>query len=70
MKQRDSIELEAFILLSTARMAIRRKHSEAAERELNTILPELETKFWQAVQQGELPDKATAARVFAEVISE
>jgi len=70
MRQRDSLEVESFILLKVARAAIRMKHSIAAERELNDVLPTLEKAFWQKVQQGELPDQATAAKVFAEVVGE
>lgn len=67
MRQRDSIELEAFILLKVARAAIRMDYSIKAERKLNDVLPTLEKAFWEEVQQGALPDTATAAKVFDEV---
>ena len=70
MKQRDSIEVESFILLKVARAAIRMKHSIAAEREINATLPALEAEFWRQVQQGELPNEVTARAALTAVLGD
>ena len=60
MRQRTEIEMEAFLLLTVTRAAIRMKHKLAAERELNTVLPAVEAAFNRAVHEGALPDAITA----------
>ena len=62
MQHKDDIELRRAALLKAARSAIRLKHSLAADAELNEVLPELESRFMQYVQRGEVPEVALLLR--------
>jgi hypothetical protein len=55
MPRRDKVDQARAEMLKTVRTAIRLKHSLAADRELNDVLPEAERKFNAAVMKGELP---------------
>jgi hypothetical protein len=52
---RDKVDQARADLLKTVRTAVRLKHSLAADRELNEVLPEAERKFNAAIMKGELP---------------
>lgn len=54
--QRTEIEQARYEAVKVLRAAVRLRHSIAADRELNEVLPEFEKAFNRAVQQGELPD--------------
>jgi hypothetical protein len=52
---RDKVEQARANTLKVIRMAVRLKHSIAADEELNEVLPRAEAKFNAAVNRGELP---------------
>lgn len=62
MIQKDDIELRRAALLKAARSAVRLRHSLEADAELNELLPELERRFHQSIQQGQLPSVADMLR--------
>jgi hypothetical protein len=51
-RKKDNIELDLAGILKTARTSIRLKHSLAADREINEVLPEIETTFQKALITG------------------
>ncbi len=54
MNKKSEIELERQILIKTVKSLVRLKHSVAADRELNDLLPEKVMEFENAVQHGQL----------------
>ena len=54
MYKKSDAELERFIITKATRTIVRLKHSLAADRELNEILPARLEEFDAAVQRGEL----------------
>lgn len=55
MTPKDDIELRRAELLKRARNIVRTNHSIEADRELNTLLPALESEFMKRVSIGYLP---------------
>lgn len=52
MKQLTDTELAWAALVKAVRSQVRLKHSLAADRELNTLIPEIEKDFMAAVKAG------------------
>lgn len=52
---RDQVDQARVETLKIIRAAVRLKHSLAADRELNDVLPEAELRFNAAVSRGKLP---------------
>lgn len=59
---RDDVDQARAEALKTIRALIRLKHSIAADRELNELLPRAEAKFNAAVQRGQLLGPAEIKR--------
>jgi hypothetical protein len=51
-RAKDNVEVELAAVVKAARTNIRLKHSIAADREINEVLPEIEKDFYAAVQRG------------------
>ena len=51
-RTKDNVEVDLAAVVKTARTHIRLKHSLAADREINEVLPEIEKDFYSAVQRG------------------
>jgi hypothetical protein len=54
--QRTEIEQARFEAVKVLRAAVRLRHSIAADRELNEVLPQFDKAFTAAIQRGELPE--------------
>ena len=52
MKQKSELEREVARAMKTVRSAVRLKHSDAADEELNTLLPEIEAAILTAASEG------------------
>lgn len=61
-------ELRKAELIKLARTVIRAKHSVAADRELNDVLPDLEDAFDAQIQAGVLPGRVDLQALAAAVI--
>jgi hypothetical protein len=61
-------ELRKAQIVKATRTAIRLKHALAADRELNDVLPDVESAFDAAIQRGELPDKIDVEALAREVV--
>lgn len=55
MKQKTDTDQAKAEALKTVRTAIRLRHSLAADREINQMLPAFEKRFDAAVLRGEVP---------------
>ena len=53
---KDKVDQARANALKVVRLAVRLKHSIAADEELNEVLPRVEAKFNAAVMRGELPE--------------
>jgi len=53
--QKTEIEQSKAEMTKVARAMVRLKHTLAADRELNEVLPRIEKEFDKRVQRGELP---------------
>jgi len=53
LKRKDKVAMEIAVGLKAARTIIRLKHSEAADREINDVLPKLEERMQAAAAAGE-----------------
>lgn len=58
MKQKTDVEMARQRLVKEARAMIRLKHSNAADHEINQVLPKLVKRFDKLVLRGELPEVA------------
>lgn len=54
MKQKSEMQQQLADKLKTVRSEIRLKHSLAADRELNEVLPRVEEEFYTGVHKGQL----------------
>lgn len=54
MYRKSDAEMERFIIAKATRTIVRLKHSLAADREINDVLPARLEEFDAAVQRGEL----------------
>lgn len=61
-------EVRKAALVKALRTAIRLKHTLAADRELNDVLPNAEAAFDQALQRGILPDAIDLDALANEVV--
>lgn len=52
MKQKSEIELTVAEALASARVAIRLKHTNLANREINRVLPQIEANIMEAAAAG------------------
>lgn len=52
-RAKDPVEVELAAVVKTVRTNVRLKHSLAADRELNEVVPEIEKAFYAAVQKGQ-----------------
>ncbi len=57
---RSDLEQAIVNARKVARSAIRLKHSIAADNELNAVLPILEHRLGEMLQQGRIPEMTTA----------
>jgi hypothetical protein len=53
---RDKVDQARSNMLKVIRVAVRLRHSIAADEELNELLPKAEAKFNAAVMRGQLPE--------------
>lgn len=60
-KQLTDVELAWANLVKAIRSQVRLKHSLAADRELNRLIPKIETQFMKAVKAGETREFVLAA---------
>lgn len=51
-RAKDPVEVELAAVVKTVRTSIRTKHSVAADKEINEVIPEVEKAFYSAVQRG------------------
>lgn len=61
MKQKSELEVQVAATLKSVRTAVRLKHSLAADRELNDILPGIEAEINQAFAEGRAYKPSIAA---------
>lgn len=57
-------------MVKTLRAAVRLKHSLAADRELNEVLPAAEQAFDSAIQRGVLPSAIDVEGIVRSVVPE
>jgi hypothetical protein len=67
--QKDEIQLQRVELVKTLRSRVRLKHSLAADRELNEVLPKAEKKFDKLVHQGKVLDQDDIEKLVSKVVS-
>lgn len=68
MIERDPAQQKMYEGVRILRAAIRLKHSIAADRELNEVLPEFEKKFIIALQKGQVPETVDAQAIAAAIV--
>lgn len=53
MKRKSTVDMEIAVALKAVRTVIRLKHSEAADREINDVLPDVEAQMRDAAAAGQ-----------------